>query len=99
MDHFNVSQTCVYCLRGKKSFRVDLKLYDDNGRLLPGIEKMQAYRFICHFCWRLTTLDFNRFSHPDLICHLKSLHQKYEETKEALDRLYILFQNIKKCSI
>ena len=96
MDHFNITQVCIYCLRGKKSFRVDLKLYDDNGRLLPGTEKLETFRFICHFCWRSSTLDFYKFSHPDLICHLKRLHEQYEETKKTLDKLYILFNNIKK---
>ena len=40
MDHFNITQICVKCLRGKKEFRVDLKLYDDNGRLPEGVDKM-----------------------------------------------------------
>ena len=96
MDHFNITQVCIYCWRGKKSFRVDLKLYDDNGRLLPGIDKLESFCFICHFCWRSSPLDFYKFSHPDLICHLKNLHKQYEETKKALDKLYILFNNIKK---
>ena len=76
-------------------FRVDLKLYDANGKLQHGTDQMETFRFICHFCWRSTTLDFYKFSHPDLICYLKRLHEQYEETRKALDKLYILFNNIK----
>ena len=57
--------------------------------------KKKTFRFMCHFCWRESSLDFYKFSHPDLICHLKRLHEQYNETKEALDKLYIIFNNIK----
>ena len=96
MDHFNITQVCIHCLKGKKTFRVDLKLYDDNGRLLHGTENLETFRFICYFCWRKSTLDFYKFSHPDLICHLKRLHEQNEEIKKTLDMLYILVNNIKK---
>ena len=97
MDYFNITQACVHCLKGKKLFRVDLNLYDDEGRLLiHGTEKMKAFRFMCHFCWRESSLDFYKFSHPDLICYLKRLYEQYEETRKALDVLYILFNNVKR---
>ena len=96
MDHFYITQICVNCLRGKKEFRVDLKLYDDNGKLLHGTDKMEQFRFMCTFCWRSTTLDFYKFSHPDIICHLKRLHKENEQRKKALDQFYILFNNNKK---
>ena len=96
MDHFNITQKCVHCLRGAKLFRVDLSCYDDEGRLIVESNDMERFRLMCPFCWRKTTLDFYRFSHPDLICYLKRLHKQYEETKKALDILYILFNNIKK---
>ena len=97
MDHINITQACIHCLRGKKLFRVDLNLYDAEGRLMViGTEKMKTFRFMCQFCWRESPLDFYKFSHPDLICHLKRLHEQYNETKKALDILYILFNNIKK---
>ena len=96
MDHFNITQECVHCLRGAKLFRVDLSCYDDEGRLIVQSNDMERFRLMCPFCWRKTTLDFYRFSHPDLICYLKRLHKHYEETKKALDILYILFNNIKK---
>ena len=93
MDHFNITQVCSNCLRGEKVFRVDLSLYDDEGRLNQGVENMDIFHFICHFCWRRSSLDFYRFSHPDLICHLKRLHEQYKEIQKALDKLYVLINN------
>ena len=91
MDHINISQTCDYCLIGKKVFRVDLKLYDAEGKLLAGTRRMKIFRFICQFCQKESSLDFYNFSHPDLICHLKRIHEQYIKTKETLNELYILF--------
>ena len=34
MDHINITQGCIYCLKGKKLFRVDLDCYDAEGRLI-----------------------------------------------------------------
>ena len=97
MDHFKITQTCVHCLRGKKLFRVDLDLYDVEGRLtVVGTEKMKTFRFICQFCWKESPLDFYRFSHSNLICNLKRLQKQYNETKKALDVLYVLFHNVKR---
>ena len=97
MDHINITQACIYCLRGKKLFRVDLDCYDAEGRLIIiGTEKISRFRFTCQYCWKQSSLDFYKFSHPDLICYLKRLYQQYEETKKALDKLYILFNNVKK---
>ena len=97
MDHFNITQVCIHCLRGSRLFTVDLNFYDAEGRLLIKSENMNSFRFICQFCYKVSPLDFYRFSHPDVICYLKRLHKQYEETKKALDKLYILFNNIKKC--
>ena len=95
MDHFNITQLCVHCVRGKKVFRVDLNLYDAEGKLMiMGTEKMKTFRFMCHFCWKESPLEFYRFCHPDLICHLKRLNEKYNKTKETLDKLNIMFNNI-----
>ena len=96
MDHINITQVCVYCLRGKKVFRVDLDLYDAEGKLLPGTRRMKIFRFMCQCCWKESSLDFYKFSHPDLICHLKRLHEQNKEIKKTLDMLYILVNNIKK---
>ena len=95
MDHFYINQICIKCLRGNKKFRVDLQLFDENGRLYPGTDKLDRFSFTCEFCWKKTQLDFYKFSHPDLILHLKRLHEQHIKTKKALDKLYILFNNIK----
>ena len=52
MDHFNITQVCSNCLKGKKVFRVDLSLYDDEGRLNHETENMDTFKFICNFCWK-----------------------------------------------
>ena len=96
MDHFNITHECVCCLRGAKLFRVDLSCYNAEGRLILEPKDMGRFRFMCPFCWRESTLDFYRFSHPDLICYLKRLHEQYQQVKKALDQLYMLFNNIKK---
>ena len=90
MDHFKITQTCVNCLRGKKVFRVDLDLYDAEGRLLPGTKRMKIFNFTCRYCWLESSLDFNKFCHPDLISHLKRLHKQYSEIEEALDQVLII---------
>ena len=90
MDHFKITQTCVNCLRGKKVFRVDLDLYDAEGRLLPGTKRMKIFNFTCRYCWLESSLDFNKFSHPDLISHLKCLHKQYSDIEEALDQVLII---------
>ena len=96
MDHFNINHVCVHCLRGTKVVKVDLSCFSDQGKLIIGSkEKKERFDFMCTFCWKKSTLDFYRFSHPDLICHLKNIYKQYEETRKALDKLYILFNNIK----
>ena len=95
MDHFNITQACIYCLRGSRLFRVDLDCYDENGRLIVvGREMINRFSFTCQFCYKETSLDFYRFSHPELICHLKRLNEHFEEIKKKLDILYILVNNI-----
>ena len=98
MDHFNITQVCVNCFRGKKVFTVHLDLYNDQGRLAAHADRLSCFQFICHFCWRKTSLDFYKFSHPDLICHLKQLKKQYEQMKIALDQFNILFNNMKEMS-
>ena len=96
MDHFNITQECIHCLKGSKVFRVDLSYYDAEGRRIILPKDMERFGFICQFCGKKSTLDFYRFSHPDMICYLKRLHDQYEKTRQALDKLYILFNNITK---
>ena len=94
MNYFNITQECIYCLRGSKLFRVDLSCYDDNGRLIIQSNQMERFCFMCPFCGQNTTLDFYRFSHPDLICYLKRLSKRYEEVRRLLEALYILVNSI-----
>ena len=95
MDHFNITQECLYCMRGSKLFRVDLNCYDDHdGRLLIQPNQMEPFRFRCQFCHQTTTLDFYRFSHPDLICYLKRINKRYQQIKNLLQALYILINSI-----
>ena len=46
MDHLNITQVCVYCSRGQKVFKVNLDLYDDEGRLPIGIDKSVHFQFL-----------------------------------------------------
>ena len=77
MDHFEIIHTCGNCLRGKKLFRVNLDLYDAEGKLLPGTRRMKMFDFMCQFCWKKSSLDFDTFSHQDVICYLKHLHKQF----------------------
>ena len=90
MDHINISQTCVKCLRGKKIFRVDLNLYDAQGKLLPGTRRMKKFNFTCSYCLFKSLLDFDKFSHPDLILHLKCLNEQFNEMDDALEQLLVI---------
>ena len=94
MDHFHISQECIHCLRGTRLFRVDLSCYDDNGKLIHESIDVERFSFICQFCWRNTRLDFYRFSHPDLMCYLKRIYNRYQELKNTVDRLNMLLNNI-----
>ena len=91
MDHFNIAQTCVNCSREKKVFRVDLNLYDAEGKLFPGTRRRKnIFSFVCRYCLTESSLDFHKFSHPDVICYLKRLHKQYTEMDKALDQLLII---------
>ena len=85
MDHINITQACIHCLRGKKLFRVDLDLYDAEGRLMVvGTEKMKTFRFTCQFCWKESSLDFYKFSHKvNYIFYLIILKQ-YSKSRKVL---------------
>lgn len=87
MDHINISQTCVKCLRGKKVFKVDLNLYDAEGKLLPQTRRNKKFNFTCRYCLFESWLDFDKFSHPDLILHLKALEKQYNEMEHVLNNM------------
>ena len=76
-------------------FRVDLSLYDANGKLREGIDEMDQYCFICTFCWRTTRLDFYSFSHPSIILHLRLIQRLYELQWNTLKELNNAFHNCK----
>ena len=87
MDHFNITQICINCLRGNHTFKVELSLYDANGKLKKGVDKMQRFTFECSFCLRKTALDFYSFSHPSMISHLMYLRDQNVRRKDALQNL------------
>ena len=94
MDHFNITQECIHCLRGAKLFKVELSCYNEEGRLVLEPQDMDRFRLLCPFCGKRTTLDFYRFSHPDLICYLKRLHRQQEQRRQALNILYQFIRNL-----
>ena len=95
MDHFYINQICTKCYRGSQIFRVDLSLYDANGKLRQGIDELDQFIFICIFCWKTTRLDFYTFSHPSMILHLKQIERQHKQQVDALKKLNIAFQNSK----
>ena len=95
MDHFYINQICDKCWRGNQMFRVDLSLYNADGQLREGIDKMDRYCFICIYCWKTTRLDFYSFSHPSMILHLRHIQRLHEQQADALKKLNIAFHNSK----
>ena len=95
MDHFYIDQVCTNCLKGNQMFKVDLSLYDQNGKLRIGINEIEQFCFICVYCWKMTSLDFYSFSHPSMILHLKHLQRLHEQQADALKKLNVAFHNSK----
>ena len=83
----DITHTCIHCLRGKKVFRISLDLYNEEGVLRPGVQRMKVFEFMCTYCWRKSFFDFYRFSHPDIILLLKRLEQQVTELQKAIDQL------------
>ena len=96
MDHFYINQICTKCWRGNQIFRVDLSLYDANGKLRKRIDEMDRYCFICTFCWKTTRLDFYTFSHPSIILHLRHMQRLHEQQADTLKKLHVAFLNCKR---
>ena len=44
MDHFNITQACIHCLRESKLFRVDLSCYDAEGRLIICLKESNSLK-------------------------------------------------------
>ena len=83
----NINHVCPQCLRGKTVFHISLDLYDDNGILRRGVNRMKKFEFTCDQCSKKSFCDFYRFSHPDVILLLKRLDEKHNELVEALDKI------------
>ena len=96
MDHFFINQICTNCWKGNQMFKVNLSLYDQNGKLQIGINEIDQFCFICVYCWKTTKLDFYTFSHPSMILHLKRIERQHKQQIDALKNLNIAFQNVDK---
>ena len=81
----DITHTCSHCFNGKKVFRISLDLYNDEGILRPGVQRMKKFEFKCDYCSTKSFFDFYRFSHPDVILLLKRLDRKQNELIRALD--------------
>ena len=95
MDHFFINQICTNCWKGNQFFKVNLSLYDQNGKLRIGIDEIDQFCFICVYCWRITKLDFYTFSHPSMILHLKHLEKLHKQQQDAIKKLNAAFHNSK----
>ena len=91
MDHFYINQICINCWKGNQIFKVNLSLYDQNGKLRIGIDEIEQFCFICIHCWRTTRLDFYTFSHPSIILHLKHLEKLHKQQLDAINKLNAAF--------
>ena len=91
MDHFYINQICTNCWKGNQMFKVNLSLYDQNGKLRIGIDEIEQFCFICVYCWRTTRLDFYTFSHPSIILHLKHLEKLHIQQLDAIKKLNAAF--------
>ena len=91
MDHFYINQICTNCWKGNQIFKVNLSLYDQNGKLRIGIDEIEQFCFICVYCWRTTRLDFYTFSHPSIILHLKHLEKLHKQQLDVIKKLNAAF--------
>ena len=54
------------------------------------MQRLKDFSFQCEFCNHVSMLDFHKFSHPDIILHLKHQKEKNDKIRKALDELYSL---------
>ena len=95
MNYFMVTQVCPNCFRGAKVFRIDISLFDDKtGRLSRSVQYMECFTFVCHFCWKRCRLDFYRFSHHDIILHIKCLHNYFKKLQNEIRILNNVINNL-----
>ena len=83
----DITHTCTHCHTGKKVFRISLDLYDDQGILRRGVQRMKKFEFTCEYCSKKSFFDFYRFSYPDVILFLRQLDQKQNELLDALNKV------------
>ena len=88
----DITHTCTHCCRGRKVYRVTLDLYNDEGILRRGVQRMKKFMFTCEYCSKKSFLDFYRFSHLDVILLLKRLDRKQNELIRALDQIITVLE-------
>ena len=84
MDSFNINQLCRFCRRGNKVFEINLSCYDAEGKLTVNSMELKDFLFQCEFCNLVSTLDFDKFSHPSIIIQLKRQNEKIKQIKQQL---------------
>ena len=89
----DITHICSHCCRGRKVYRVSLNLYNDEGILCRGVQRMKKFEFTCEYCSKKSFLDFYRFSHPDVILLLKQKKKKQDELIKALDNIITILEN------
>ena len=90
----DITQICKHCLKEKKVFRVSLDLFNADGLLKNGVMRMKKFEFMCTQCGRKSFLDFNRFSHPDVILLLKRLDEQDTKFQQTIDQLVIILRRL-----
>ena len=88
----DITHTCSHCCKGKKVYRISLDLYNEEGILRRGVQRMKKFEFTCDHCSKKSFFDFYRFSHPDVILLLKRLDRKQNELIKTLDNLIDILQ-------
>ena len=83
----DITHACRHCCVGRKVYRISLDLYNDQGILRPGVQRMKKFEFTCNHCGKKSFFDFYRFSHPDVILLLKRLDQQQNELIHLLNQL------------
>ena len=85
MDSFNINQLCRICRQGNKVFEINLSCYDAEGKLtVNSMQLLRDFSFQCEFCNHVSTLDFDKFSHPSIIIQLKRQNEKIKQIKQQL---------------
>ena len=92
----DITHSCGHCYIGKKVYRISLDLYNDNGILRRGVQRMKKFEFTCDYCLKKSFFDFYRFSHPDVILTLKCLDKQITQLQKEVDELVNSLEKIKQ---